>query len=133
MLTREEILGYKPELLPIFLADLGGEVYLRRFSSREHTDWRFNGAQKRGESDEAYRKRLQTLCAEFAAVVLCDADGKRLFGDADVPLLADRPGLGPALEIVFERGIEFNRLSPEDVEEAKKNSRTTPPGDSLTG
>ena len=55
----------------------------------------------------------------FVSRVVVDADGKRLFTDADVELLRDK-SLAP-IQRIFEAGQELGGLSETELEDAKKN------------
>jgi hypothetical protein len=59
--------------------------------------------------------------------VMKSAEGKRLFTDADAPVLGEK--LAPALDRIFEAASKLNRLSKEDVEELEKNSESPQPGE----
>ena len=58
--------------------------------------------------------------AKWAALVLCDADGKRLFTDKDVDKL--RKKSASALDRILTAGQRLNGMTNEDIVELEKNS-----------
>ncbi len=49
---------------------------------------------------------------------LCDAQGKNLFNEADIPAITAKSS--KALDRIFARSIKLNGISREDIEEIKK-------------
>ena len=124
MLTRDALLNTdRPEKvlrLPtpeLAVEGIGDYVCLRMLSSAERIAWQL------ALSDDGNGKpvsvRLANLHARFAATVLCNERGVRLFEDKDADKLGQLPAVD--LERIYWAGIEFNRMREEDVGEAKKN------------
>jgi len=115
-LGREAILGAQDlAISPVPVPEWGGTVYVRVLSGVDR-DW-FEATVAAGDGK---RKNLANFRARFAALVICDADGKRLFTAQDAAALGQKSCA--ALDRVFERGSELNRMRPEDIEELTKNS-----------
>ena len=76
-----------------------------------------------GETDRAERKYLSDdsdgLRALFAALVLSDADGKRVFTDADIPVLNQMQA--DPLSWILEHGKSWNKISDSDLAEISGN------------
>ena len=72
--------------------------------------------------------KSKDIRARLAVSVLCDADGKLLFTEEDMPAISQLHA--KALDRIFEAAIPFNSIGVADVAALKKNSSPTPPDDS---
>lgn len=122
MLTRDAILKTSRPVkvlrlkVPELAVDgVGDEVCIRMLSSAEHVAWQI----ALSDDGRSVSARLANVHARFAAAVLCNDQGVRLFEDNDAEALGKLPAAD--LERIYWAGIEFNRMREEDVEEAKKN------------
>lgn len=61
--------------------------------------------------------------ARVAAMSLCDANGVRLYSDADVPALLEQSAA--ALDKVVAAALTHNGIGEDSVKSAEKNSETT--------
>jgi hypothetical protein len=118
-LTRELILSFTK--LPIEEVDVpewNGKVYIRVMTAGERDAW------------EGFVKKFQVqdIRARTAVTCLCDADGKRLFTDDDMPALSNLHS--KALDRIFEAAVILNAVGRDDIADLKKNSSTTPSADS---
>ncbi len=80
----------------------------------------------------ALKKGKPTLCldtadARLAVLVLCDAEGNRLFTDEDAAQVQHVDST--LLEAALKAAKELNGLTSGDAEEERKNSPTTPSDD----
>ncbi len=112
MKTREEILGMNK--MPVRKVDLpawGDDVYVRMLTAMERDAFEV-GCQEDAQGFRNVRARLVVLAA-------CDADGERIFQDADAVALGLTSAL--ALDIVFTEAQALNGMRGEDVEELAGN------------
>lgn len=113
-LTRDEILkadDIKTEKVEV--PEWGGDVFIRTMSGAERDD--FEGSLIRGK-----KTNLANIRAKLCALVVVDAEGKKLFSEKDVSALGRKSA--KALDRVFTATQKLNGISPEDVEDMVKNS-----------
>lgn len=125
VLTREAILGrddVRIELLDV--PEWGGQVYVRGLGADERDEWEFMVADGR-KSDAGH---LDHFRARYAALVLCDESGARIFTEADVEALGKKSGA--ALDRIFDKGIALSRMEQDAVEKAKEDFDDGPSDDS---
>lgn len=104
-LTRDAILGlHDLKSTPVEVPEWGGTVYVRALNGSER-----DGLERMITSDSISR-------AAIAAMVTCDNQGVRLFGDDDVPALAQKHG--GALERIVNAAMQFNVLTSASQSEA---------------
>lgn len=103
MLTKEQILAYRPKPTKIEVPELG-EVFVRLFTEAEALE-----LSKLAGKEEA-RGRI-------VAKLLCDADGNRFFNDDELDEVLKIPFR--ATESIFDQGTKLNY--PEMKEDAEKN------------
>lgn len=77
------------------------------------------------------RTRLEDLQVRLCAMSIVDEQGRRVFSDSELGLLAKKSAR--ALQPIFEVAQRLSGLSDEQVEELSGNSDETPSGDSLSG
>lgn len=96
------------------------EVRVRTISSaeRDRLEETCQPATKGGPRNMAnFRARLAVLC-------VCDEKGERIFKDEDAEALGRKSGA--ALDRIADVAIRLNRLQPDAVEQAEKNSGSGP-------
>jgi hypothetical protein len=111
MLTKDDIL--KADDLPreeVACPEWGGSVFVRVMSGTERD--RFEGAYSR----DAYNDTR----ARLAALTVCDAEGRPLFSEADIPSLGRKSSA--VLDRIFDVAKRLNALSGDDVDRLEKNS-----------
>ena len=96
----------------IDVPEWGGSVSIRTMTGVERDTWEVYAQSQMG-------KKVVNIRAMLAAICLCDADGKRLFTDADATKLADKSAA--ALDRVYDAAVKLNALSAEEVENIEKN------------
>lgn len=101
MLTRDQILSIVTQPKKVTVPHLG-EVYLRLLSEAE-------AGQASGQS------RVTFVC-----MVLCDAEGKRIFSEADQKAVEKSLPFA-TMGSIFEQGLEFNDMQPAEDDEPAKN------------
>ena len=114
MLNREAIL--KTDDLPrelVKVPEWGGEVYVRTLTGTERDAFEQSMVAKKNKPN------LANVRARFAVLTICDADGKRLFTDADAEVLGSKSA--SALDRVFEVAQRLNGFSDADSQELAKN------------
>ena len=90
-----------------------------------------SGAERDAFESSVYdgsRRNLVNLRGRFAAIVLSNADGERLYSDADASELGQLPAT--ALEVIFDEGRKLNGMSDEDVEDLEGKSESDQSGSS---
>lgn len=98
-----------------------GFVWVRMLSGKERDKYE-DGIRVDGKAD------LTNCRARFAVLVVCDAQGKRLFTDEDADALGEHCCLH--LDRIFEIGGSLNGLYKRDLEELIKNLESGPSDDS---
>lgn len=96
------------------IPEWGGDVCLRVLSGRERD--RFETSLQGGNK----AKSMKDFRARFAALILCDEAGDKLFSAVDVENLSEKSGR--ALDRILERGMSLNAISAADVDDMVKNS-----------
>jgi len=128
MLTRDEILAARALLRreTVDVPGLGGQVAVWELTARERDsfDHETREAAKRGELYDNFRARLLVRA-------LRDSNGERLFADGDVELLGSIPS-APIVEL-YEVAARLSLVTPQDIEELRKNSSGGPNGGSRSG
>ena len=121
LLNREAILTANDiEKREVYIPEWGGSVYVRGMTGRERDQFEAGIVKQKGRNTEINMKN-----ARAKLVVLCtvDENGKRIFGDADIALLADKSA--KALDRIFSVAQELSGISKDDMEELTKNSDET--------
>lgn len=94
---------------------LGGEeVFL--------SQWMLGDSEKVIEAQKKYADE-EIQCEDFFAVVaicsLCDADGNRIFEDADLAEVTKSSAV--SLKAIYRAAMELNTIKVDDPEESEKN------------
>lgn len=119
-LTRDDILKMDDcTVIPLVIPEWNNaQVYIRTISGHE-----------RDEIESAGRRMLKDgvnvdLRARYAACALSDSEGKRVFRDSDISMLAKKNQL--ALQRIMEAAIKHNRIGDGWLEDVEKNLETDP-------
>lgn len=108
---------------PVTLAELGGEtVWVWGLSGAERDHFESTMTVQRGKKRE---QNLANIRARFLVLVLRDADGARLFSDAEAAQVGNLPAT--TLDRLFDIGRKLSGMTNEDVEELGKASGTDQP------
>lgn len=129
-LSRSDILAASDlaiELVPV--PEWGGFVYVRGLTGTERDS--FEGSLLMRDEKGRQAIRYDNVRAKLAARTVCDASGKRLFSDADIPELAKKSAA--ALARVFEVAQRLSGLGAEDVQELLAGLKNDPSADSTSG
>lgn len=114
-LDREQILNADDlQLQELDVPEWGGSVFIRTLSGAERDMFEADFLKHKDEG------MAPNARAKFAVLVLCDAEGTRLFQDADAAQLGQKSGA--ALSRIFTAAMEANYMTEEDIEELEKNS-----------
>lgn len=125
-LTRDAILNASDiETEEIEVPEWGGVVRVRGLSGTERDQFEQSMVEKRGKKREV---NLANVRARLIALSVVDAQGNRLFGDADVAALGRKSAA--ALERVFDVARRLSGLNDEDVDELAQELTEHPFGDS---
>lgn len=76
----------------------------------------------------SHRGELESYRAKCCLMFLSDAEGKPLLKPVDLQRLGEKSG--SALDLIHSEGVKFNRMGPQALQDAEKNSETTPGVDS---
>jgi hypothetical protein len=128
MLCRDTILSAAD--LPsedLHVREWNGFVRVRTLSGAERDAFEAASVQSRGRNREI---NLANLRARLAVLCIVDAEGQRVFTDADAAALGRKSA--KALAEVYNVAARLNGLSAEDVEELAKNSASAPAGASAS-
>jgi hypothetical protein len=120
--TRDTILQARnARLEPMESPEFGGTVYVRAMSGTERDAFEDETYKVNGKSVELNRRNGR---ARLLVRCLCDAEGKRLFTDADAQALGEQPAY--LLDPLYAKALRLNGFTASDVEELAKNSETGP-------
>ncbi len=117
-LTRDAILE-APDLSfeDVAVPEWGGVVRVRGLTGAERDAFEASVVERKGRET---RMNMANLRARLAALAMVDAEGKRLFNDADVAALGKKSGA--ALHRVFEVAQRLSGITEADISELEKNS-----------
>lgn len=103
----------------------GGSVLVRGLTGRERDAYEATIISQRGTD---MKMNLVNARAKLVSRAIVDADGKPLFGDEDVALLANKSAA--AIERVFNVAQKLSGMSKDDLEDLTKNSLSSQSDDS---
>lgn len=103
----------------------GGQVLVRALDGTERDALEASMIQGKGKNAQV---NLTNLRAKLVARSLVDEQGKRLFGDGDIPALAHKSAM--ALNRVYEVAQRMSGITQEDVDDLTKNSSPAQSADS---
>lgn len=114
MLDRDAILKAKDiQIEKLEISEWGGSVFIKSLSGKERDKIEQSTMQGGSASN------FSDFRAKFAAAVVCDQDGKRIFSDGDYRLLTDKSAY--ALQQILDAGMSLSHMSDDDVEELVGN------------
>jgi hypothetical protein len=106
----------KLKIEPVTIEGMTEPVYVRTLTGRERDAFEASCFQQKGKNREINTENLR---AKLLVRSICDADGQRLFTDADVNLLGNMPA--DVLDTLFAKAQELSGLGTKDVEEMVGN------------
>ena len=116
MLSRDSIIAVKDfGIEKIDVPEWGGEVCLKKWSAKErgiYLSMAFNESEVK--MDEVANSMVSAV-----AMSLCDEDGKRLFNDDELDILAGKNG--EVIERLCKEVYKLNGLAANSIEESAKN------------
>jgi hypothetical protein len=119
-MNKEEILNLIDTKVEKFHVDAWSrDIWVRTYSAADRSR-----LIDRHNSEESIANHHEDYLAALAAYSICDADGKRLFSDADIPALSQKSGA--ALEQIGSHVTTMNSLGTTAIDDAKKNSKKMP-------
>jgi hypothetical protein len=128
MAIKDKLLALTLPRQEVAVPELGGEtVWVWGLSGAERDGFEATMTEQRG------KKRVQNLAnirARFLVLVLRDADGKRLFTDAEAGVVGNLPA--SVLDRLFDVGRKLSGMTEADVEELGKGSESDRPAPSLS-
>lgn len=115
VLSRDQILGALDlGIERVHVPEWGGVVCVRPLSGTERDAFETMIRGGDGHTD------LRNFRARFAAMVICDESGARMFSDADVAVLGAKSSI--ALSRVLDAGMRLNALRDDDIDDIAGNS-----------
>jgi hypothetical protein len=126
LLTKEAVLAAQDvhyEVVPV--PEWGGDIRIRSMTGADRDAWETWLVQNRSDDGKA---NLANLRARLAMLCCVDADGNRLFSEADVAALGAKSA--KALDRVYAASTRLNAIGPEDVADLVKPSAPAPGADS---
>lgn len=128
-LSREQILDCQDlQYMDVAVPEWGGVVRVRGLTGAERDQYEESILRIRGQRADV---RLENARARLVSLAVRDADGRRLFTDADVMALGRKSAR--ALERVFDAAAKLSGLQAGDVEALAKNSQSDQSDDSGSG
>lgn len=118
VLDRDQILradDRRVERVPV--PEWGGAVFCRGLTGSERDAYESGVYTGKGVN-------LVNVRARLCALGMCDANGKTLFNDADIILLAQKNAA--PLDRCYDKIRDLSGMTPEDVEELEKNLEPAP-------
>jgi len=123
MLSKDEILKlWDAKIVPVHIPKLPDSIYVRTMTLPER--FGFEEYAKKGPSGNRESADVMVSLVVYCA---CDADGKLLFTEADIPTLKQNSILTMR---IFREATKLNGLTAADVRELEKNSGETQDEDS---
>lgn len=114
-LSKDQILAVQ-DVKPPFefhVPEWDDTVYLRHPTANDRDAWELYVQDNKGKPKSIWR-------AHLAALLLCDAQGNRLFTTSDeIKALGEHSA--PAIHRIWERGLELMNFSEMEVNELEKN------------
>lgn len=129
LLSKAEIL--KADDLPtedIEVPEWGGTVRLKTMTGEQRDE--FEASQVKINKKGQPEQNMANLRARLVALVIVDEDGKSLFSTYDIADLGRKSSR--ALDRVYEKAMEMNGFSGEDVEKLKEGFGDAPNEDSTS-
>ena len=115
LLTKEDVFKAKDLIIEkMDLPEWGGYLFIRVISGRERDQFEKSVQNKKGEIE------FTNFRSRFAALVLCDDEGNRIFQEVDIAELSKKSSA--ALDRILDKGMKINGMKQEDVEDLVKNS-----------
>ena len=128
LLGRADILGRNDRTFQnVKCPEWGGTVRVRSLSGAERDQWEEACQEARGKEKVFSTKQLREKLLSFCLV---DADGKMLFSEGDIALLADKNA--SALTRLFDVARRLNAIGVQDVEDLVGNSEAAQGGSSTS-
>jgi hypothetical protein len=122
-LTGEEILGQKPKVRKLHIADWNGEVYIRKLGGEALAELQelCEGFAAEDESKVDWKKAVFGM-AGVCALTLSDENGAPLFAPGDANVIAQKVAFDALLECTQE-SLDLHGLTKEAGEVIRKKSR----------
>lgn len=125
-LSREDILSVDDiAYTEVSVPEWGGDVRIGTMGGDARDVWELFLLAGRDENDNLRAENIRATLVSLCAV---DDAGELLFTLADVVALGKKSSV--ALDRVYGKAREFNRLSDKDIEDVEKNSESGPNDDS---
>lgn len=117
-LNREAILSVQDiEQEKVEVPQWKGFVYVRSLNGKERDAFEASCMEKKGKTREV---NMANMRAKLVAMTTVDADGKRLFTEADVGALGDKNA--GALDLIFSVAQRLSGIGETDKEALIKNT-----------
>jgi len=100
-----------------------GGVYVRSLRGDELDDYQGSMLTKNGKGKQVVT--YDNMRTKLVVKTICDAQGNRLFNDAQIPLLAKKNAAG--LSRVFEVASRLSGLNEKDIKEMEDNLKNDLP------
>jgi hypothetical protein len=121
-LTRDEILKVVDvEIEVVEVPEWGGEVCVKGMTGAERDKFESSIVQQKGKEQTL---NMANIRAKLASMTICDAEGKRLFSEADVQALSQKSA--SALQRVFGVAQRLSGIGDEDVKEMAGELQANP-------
>lgn len=114
LLTKEQLLKKNLPVERVELPELGGEIYVRTLTANERDEYEAQHVAKKEEGNQ-----FENFRGRFAALVVCDEQGNRIFTDEEASLLGEQSA--KILDRIFDVGQRLNGMAPEEKEKIKNN------------
>lgn len=102
--------------IPLFVKAWGREVLLRDPSAADRDEWEVFATNNRGQ--------YALWRAKVVQILLCDANGKRLFTEKQLAEIGEKSAA--AVNEIWEVGVKLFSVTDQEIEELEKNSDASP-------
>lgn len=119
-LTRNDILSAtdcKTQIVEV--PEWGGEVEVKAMSGQERDEWESAMFSLDGKDIKINKDNIR---AKLVAKTVVDENGKLMFSDADIAALGQKSSA--ALDRVYQVSQKLSALTPQDIDELAKNSKS---------
>lgn len=128
-LTKEQILAAQ-DCAPVAVEtpEWGGTIYVRPMTAAERDRYTIVSARLAGRGREIDPSEYTDLTLRLLALTICDEEGKLVFSEADIKLLAAKSG--EVVDRVFRVAQSVNGIGGKAVAAIAKNSGPSPSANS---
>ena len=117
--------GTAPKTELVSVPEWAGEIAVRAITAAERDDYEASLLLMHDDGSREFRRA--NMRARLCALAIVDAQGSRLFSDADAEMLGGKPAA--IIDRIFAVAQRLAGIGPGDAETLEKNSGSGPAGE----